>query len=155
MSSTAPPKDALHHTHHRPEILRDAATIMDTMKIEESMTPKEVEHLAQCYKEKTCDSTVLDILKKYEGANGTLEMEDLRVVLDGSKVVCDLRKVVEQYDTNGDGKLSPEELKTLSKDYEQNKNTEVSNSKFLESTLTFIFCIVTLINLFSYSADGI
>lgn len=111
-------------SHPRPEILRDAATIMDAMQIQDYMTPKEVEKLQQCYQDNSCDPAVMEVLRKYD-TKGYLDMNGLKNVLDGSKVVCDLRKVVQEYDADGDGKLSPAELQEIARDYEQKRNTEV------------------------------
>jgi hypothetical protein len=119
------------HPHHRPEVLRDAATIMDALKTDDYLTHKEVAQLNECYKQNSCDPQIMDVLRKYDTSkDGVLDMEELAPVLDGSQIVCDLRKVLEVYDTDHDGKLSEAELQKIVRDYAEKKaGAEVGEKK--------------------------
>eukprot|EP01126_Amoeba_proteus_P051968 TRINITY_DN6246_c0_g1_i8.p1 TRINITY_DN6246_c0_g1~~TRINITY_DN6246_c0_g1_i8.p1 ORF type:complete len:329 (-),score=67.85 TRINITY_DN6246_c0_g1_i8:64-933(-) len=95
---------------------------MNALKREEGLTPQELEHLMNSYhhNDTSIPPEVASVLSKYENEGR------LAPLIEGTTVVKDIRKVIEEFDVNKDGQLSQEEIAVLVKNYEQHQpGTEV------------------------------
>jgi len=89
---------------------------------ETRLTDVDLNHLHECYKLRSCSPEVMGVLQKYDLNNdGTLEIAELRPILEGAEIVSDLKKVMDRYDTDHDGILSPAEIAAMTKEYSERK----------------------------------
>eukprot|EP01126_Amoeba_proteus_P009941 TRINITY_DN13818_c0_g1_i2.p1 TRINITY_DN13818_c0_g1~~TRINITY_DN13818_c0_g1_i2.p1 ORF type:complete len:138 (-),score=37.44 TRINITY_DN13818_c0_g1_i2:596-1009(-) len=105
------------------ETLRDANIILSVYKTEgDGLTEEEMERLVVGYQQRddSIPAEVVGILSKYD-TKGELDLEHLSPLVEGTQVVGDLRKVIKNFDSDCDGKLSQEEVVLLVKQYEEHE----------------------------------